>query len=220
MKYCPECKREYEDDSLRFCLEDGTRLTREDVSPTIAGPTMVLPANEAGPTTISRVARPNVPAPSAPAETRAHIDAPVGQVLPASLSALPVRIVVGILFVISLILTIIGWATWGAYTVRRLPLVLLFISVIVLAIVRAPRHPKVSLLVGLALCFDLIETFVYMTFFRNLSSFQSFQTINTVITVCDDISLAIILVLLTMAVLAGRKISPANFLEENQHEYT
>lgn len=29
MKYCPQCKRTYSDDSLRFCLDDGTVLARD-----------------------------------------------------------------------------------------------------------------------------------------------------------------------------------------------
>src|ERR1041385_5694192 len=30
MKTCPKCKKQYSDDSLNFCLEDGTPLTRYD----------------------------------------------------------------------------------------------------------------------------------------------------------------------------------------------
>jgi len=43
MKRCPECKRDYADDSLRFCLEDGTPLVapRTSVEPP---PTEILPA--------------------------------------------------------------------------------------------------------------------------------------------------------------------------------
>jgi hypothetical protein len=43
MKRCPQCNREYADDSLRFCLEDGTSLvaSRTRVEPP---PTEILPA--------------------------------------------------------------------------------------------------------------------------------------------------------------------------------
>ena len=43
MKRCPQCNREYADDSLRFCLEDGTplRASRTSLEPP---PTEVLPA--------------------------------------------------------------------------------------------------------------------------------------------------------------------------------
>lgn len=34
MKHCPQCKRTYRDDSLRFCLDDGTVLAR-DPNPTL-----------------------------------------------------------------------------------------------------------------------------------------------------------------------------------------
>src|SRR5712691_7422120 len=29
MKHCPQCKRTYSDDSLRFCLDDGSVLARD-----------------------------------------------------------------------------------------------------------------------------------------------------------------------------------------------
>ena len=41
MKRCPKCKRKYEDDSLRFCLEDGTPLF--DARDSDAPPTEILP---------------------------------------------------------------------------------------------------------------------------------------------------------------------------------
>src|SRR4051794_10365070 len=99
MKHCPQCHREYEDDSLRFCLEDGIQLTWPD-GPATAEPTMVLPAKQPGPTTISRVARPDVPSVPSPAspDTAADRIAPTQ----ASISSTPpstqiVRIVVATL---------------------------------------------------------------------------------------------------------------------------
>jgi hypothetical protein len=91
--------------------------------------------------------------------------------------------------------------------------VLLFLIVMVLAFVRAPRHPKVSLLVGLALGFDLIETGIYILINRGLQPLQStlqtsdvqMKTVYTVLAVLDDFALAIVLILLTAAVLTGRK---------------
>jgi len=43
MKRCPKCNRKYEDDTLRFCLEDGTLLSavKHDAGPP---PTEILPA--------------------------------------------------------------------------------------------------------------------------------------------------------------------------------
>jgi hypothetical protein len=64
----------------------------------------------------------------------------------------------------------IGWVAWGHITFRRIPLVLLFLGVMILAFIRAPRHPKVSLLTGLALGFDLIESAIYIFISRGLQS--------------------------------------------------
>jgi hypothetical protein len=213
MKQCPKCKREYDDDSLRFCLEDGTQLAREDASPTIAGPTMVLPGNEPGPTTISGVARPDVRLPAAPDTKRHQVGPTQGFASPASLSPGTVRIVIGVLFIAGVVANIIALATWGFIILRRLPLVLLFLSAMLVAFVRARRHPKVSLLLGLALGFDLIETFIYQIINRSLIPLQSslkipepqLQTLYTVLAVLDDFALAAILVLVTAAVLTGRK---------------
>jgi cell division protein FtsX len=209
MKQCPKCKHEYDDDSLRFCLEDGTPLARSDVSPKSEEATAVLRANEPQLTTIAQPARPDVPL---PATVRAHKT--TNENLPAtSRSAGTVRIVIAVLFVISLVLTMIGWVGWGYITFRRIPLVLLFLGVMVLAFVRAPRHPKVSLLTGLALGFDLIESAIYIFINRSLQPLQAtlktsdaqMQTVFTTLTVLDDFALAAVFILLTAAVLTGRK---------------
>lgn len=58
MKRCPKCNRKYDDDTLRFCLEDGTTLsavTRDAEPP----PTEILPAR--GQPTIKSSASPTVP---------------------------------------------------------------------------------------------------------------------------------------------------------------
>jgi len=206
MKQCPKCKHEYDDDSLRFCLEDGTPLARPDVSPKSAEPTAVMPRNEPPQTTIAQPARPDVPL---PATVRAH------KTTNEDLGATPrsagtVRIVIGVLFVISLVLTMIGWVAWGHITFRRIPLVLLFLCVMVLAFIRAPRHPKVSLLTGLALGFDLIESAIYIFISRGLQSTlqtsdAQMQKLFTTLTVLDDFALAAVFILLTAAVLTGRK---------------
>ncbi len=210
MKHCPKCKREYDDDSLRFCLEDGTALTRLHVSQKSAEPTAVLPGNERPPSPIVQPARPEVPL---PATIRAH-QTPKAD---SSLSPGTVRIVIAVLFVISLLLTAIGWVGWGYITLRRTPLVLLFLIGMVIAFVRATRHPKVSLLAGLALGFDLIESAIYVFINRGLFSLQSsvqsstaaqMTTVYTVLSVLDDFALAAVLILLTAAVLTGRKFNP------------
>lgn len=67
MKRCPECNRKYEDDTLRFCLEDGTTLsavTRDAEPP----PTEILPSRvqptlkSSGPTIPSYLSSEEVPA--------------------------------------------------------------------------------------------------------------------------------------------------------------
>jgi hypothetical protein len=62
MKRCPRCNRVFEDDSLRFCLEDGAALVTE-VPPTIASPTMVLPPAQNNAPTLRQVFPPDVQAP-------------------------------------------------------------------------------------------------------------------------------------------------------------
>ena len=58
MKRCPKCKRKYEDDSLRFCLEDGASLsavTREPDPPV----TQIMPSH--GQPTLKSSAEPTIP---------------------------------------------------------------------------------------------------------------------------------------------------------------
>ena len=211
MKQCPKCKQKYDDDSLRFCLEDGTPLARENASPNSADQTAVLPGNERPATTIAQPARPEVPL---PATVRAHKTTEELNRKTSSSSGI-VRIVIAVLFVISLAMTGFSWIASGHGT-RRIPLVLLFLAVMVLAFVRAPSHPKVSLLAGLALAFDLIETAIYILINRGLQPLQStmqtsaaqMKTVYTTLTVLDDFALVAVLILLTAAVLTGRKPIP------------
>ena len=46
MKRCPECERTYSDDTLQFCLEDGTELISEEE--TSADETLVMSAPPEG----------------------------------------------------------------------------------------------------------------------------------------------------------------------------
>ena len=60
MKRCPTCSRVYDDDSLRFCLDDGTNLVER--SPAESVPTtLVLPATEAPVPTMKQTSPPDVP---------------------------------------------------------------------------------------------------------------------------------------------------------------
>jgi hypothetical protein len=62
MKRCPRCNQVFEDDSLRFCLEDGAALVA-DVPPTVASPTMVLPPAQNNSPTLRQAFSPDVQAP-------------------------------------------------------------------------------------------------------------------------------------------------------------
>lgn len=60
MKRCPTCSRVFDDDNLRFCLDDGTNLV--DRSPTEPVPTtMVLPPTAQPVPTMKQAAPPDVP---------------------------------------------------------------------------------------------------------------------------------------------------------------
>lgn len=48
MKRCPTCQRTYTDDSLRFCLQDGTALLSVDDAPSSFDPSATLVLNEGG----------------------------------------------------------------------------------------------------------------------------------------------------------------------------
>jgi TonB family protein len=82
MKLCPACQRTYEDDALRFCLEDGTALVSAEGSAYDPGATIKIPAPRVtggGPTEVmgedqpaaTRAAAPKTPARKygSPAET-------------------------------------------------------------------------------------------------------------------------------------------------------
>jgi protein-export membrane protein SecD len=58
MKRCPACSRVYDDDSLRFCLDDGSDLV-DKMAATVAPPTLAFPDNLPVPT-IKEVFRPEV----------------------------------------------------------------------------------------------------------------------------------------------------------------
>jgi len=196
MKHCPKCKREYEDDSLRFCLEDGTALAGEEVRPTVASPTMVLPVEQQSGPTISKVGRPDVPL-MGKIDARTRVTQPDDS--KPSGSPATTQVIVVVLFVLALIVNVVGLIVWTFIFVRRLPLTLLFLGVMLFAIVRARRHPKASLLAGLAIGFDIIESFLY--FAVNRAAPANFYQ---VLAVLDDFALGGVMILLTAAVLTQR----------------
>ena len=60
MKRCPACSRVYDDEGLRFCLDDGTNLVDKLPLEPIST-TLVLPASEAPAPTIKQTSPPDVP---------------------------------------------------------------------------------------------------------------------------------------------------------------
>jgi hypothetical protein len=55
VKRCPTCNRFFDDETLSFCLEDGTPLIREPASRADSQETLVSPPSPAMPTMVSRV---------------------------------------------------------------------------------------------------------------------------------------------------------------------
>ena len=75
MKRCPKCNREFTDDSLRFCLEDGTPLisvSREPPPPTEMLPPSLQPTRASAEKTIPSYSREPAFVPSPPPAGRTH----------------------------------------------------------------------------------------------------------------------------------------------------
>jgi hypothetical protein len=124
MKLCPHCNRTYSDDSLRFCLDDGTVLTRDPNATLPYGPitheTVTRP-----PVVVSQQPRsPHVPA-MAPSLPTNPVHAPVHAIPPSSSSSpiLTAGVVLIVLFLF--ILTVVGivfiYKYWNASESTALP---------------------------------------------------------------------------------------------------
>ena len=84
MKSCPQCKREYADDSLRFCLEDGTKLVK------VAEPAATLRYSQGSPALEPTVAAGQSLAPGANAQPNLKRILPVVIIVVVLLGALGV----------------------------------------------------------------------------------------------------------------------------------
>lgn len=205
MKRCPKCNLEF-DDELRFCLEDGTALVGDQISPTVASPTMVLPTREETPPTMTQAARPDVPAPPhlAPTRTAANIETAAG-----NSGSSRTMVIIGTLLGAGLLFSFVGLGVWGIFYARRIPMILLCLFGMVLAISQAKKHSTASLMVGISLGLYLLETFVISTanyyIPRILYSFAlGYQTSYLTVSVIDSLAFAAVIILLTAAVFAGR----------------
>src|SRR6266404_10007067 len=144
MKYCPTCNRDYEDDSLRFCLDDGSSLINRDAERSVPGPTMVLPTPRENAATLSQVKRPDVPSPrQAGLNQRSAGDS--GQVSArGDLGSSNIRLFIGVLLAVGLLLVIGGFSLWGMTFGRRIAMLLLCLAGIIVAWVYSKRTPKAS----------------------------------------------------------------------------
>jgi len=106
MKRCPACSRVYDDEGLRFCLDDGTNLV--DKLPAEPIPTtLVLPASEAPALTMKQTQPPDVP--------------PLHDARPRSTAAAAPRKRNVLLWVIiaALLVPFIGGAVLGGYMIFK-----------------------------------------------------------------------------------------------------
>jgi peptidoglycan/LPS O-acetylase OafA/YrhL len=206
MKRCPKCNQEF-DDELRFCLEDGTALVSDEMPATVAAPTMVLPTSQEVPPTLTQAARPDVPPPPHLAATRTAADIETANSSNSGSSR--TVIVIGILLVAGLLFSLGGLGTSGIFYARRTPMILLCLFGMVLAMIRAKKHSRASLMVGISLGFYLVATFVISTAYNYIPRIDNafhlrYQTVPLILSVVDSFAFATVILLLIGAVFAGR----------------
>jgi hypothetical protein len=161
MKHCPTCNRDYEDDSLRFCLEDGTSLINKDAGRAVAEPTMVLPTAQESAATLSQVRRPDVPAPRQPGLSQRYAGDPGQLSAPGGLGFSNIRLVIGALLALGLLLVVGGFGLWGMTFGRRIAMLLLCLAGIIVALAYSQRTPKAALLTALGLGLYLLQAFIH-----------------------------------------------------------
>lgn len=210
MKRCPKCNLQY-DDSLRFCLDDGAELLNIEPAQTATPETLVLPRETPQPT-IKQAARPDVPPPqrARPAETADDFSDGTSAFSSGSSGA---TIGIGILLVLSIIFVFIGVFLEGFVFARRLPTVLLFLSGMILALMRVRRHPRVSLIAASGMWLFLLGELFYLTIAFGINRWSSSATsislhylaIYRTVAVISDFVFATVIALLVRAVFVGRK---------------
>jgi hypothetical protein len=209
MKRCPKCQREFDDD-LRFCLEDGTELVAGGLARTEAPQTAVMPAAGSAQPTLSQVAPPDVP--EVFGRARAANTSP-GKADPTHTSNPPIAsgtaIVIGIILVVGLLLSFIGFSSWGTMFGRRVPMILLCLAGMAVAALRSGKHPTASLLVGLSLGLYIFKSFVFTGFNANLEEWMRilqirYFTLYIMASFVDSIVYGIVIALMVSAVFVGR----------------
>jgi hypothetical protein len=206
MKHCPTCNRDYEDDSLRFCLDDGSSLINKDAGRAVPEPTMVLPTPQENAATLSQVRRPNVPAPRQPGLNQLYPIDPGHLSARGGLGSSNIRLFIGILLALGLLLVVGGFGLWGMTFGRRIPMLLLCLAGIVIAMVYSKHIPKASLLTTLALELYLLQAFIYTGIISWLPKVAQTLTSSfyTFVGVLDNFAVAAVIILMVAAAFTGR----------------
>jgi hypothetical protein len=209
MKRCPKCKREFDDD-LRFCLEDGSELVAGGLGRTEAPETAVLPATGSAQPTLSQVAPPEVPeffGRARAANTLPDKSEPTHTSKPPIASG--TAIVIGIILVVGLLLSFIGFSSWGIMFGRRVPMILFCLAGMAVAGLRSGKHPTASLLAGLGLGLYIFRVFAFTGFNANLEEWTRilqihYRTLYIMASLVDNFVYAIVIALMVSAVFVGR----------------
>lgn len=189
---------------------------RLSLMPPLAVPasTMVLDTPEESPATLSKVGRPDVPAPHQQPMLNRRADGGEGQLSARYVSGRSqVPLIVGIVLAASLLLILGGLGVSGVAFVRRAPMLFLCLAGLIVAMARSKRLPKVSLLTALGLGLYLLQAFAYSAIISWLPTLtQALQihytrtaTIYTFVGVLTSFAFAAVIILLVCAAFTGRK---------------
>lgn len=206
MKHCPTCNRDYEDDSLRFCLDDGSSLINKDAGRAVPEPTMVLPTAQENAATLSQVRQSDVPAPRQPGLSQRYAGDPGQSPARGALGSSNVRLFIGALLAVGLLLVVGGFSLWGMAFGRRIAMLLLCLAGIVVAWVYSKRTPKASLLTALGLELYLLQAFIYTGIISWLPKVAQTLTSSfyTFVGVLDNFAVAAVIILMVAAAFTGR----------------
>lgn len=209
MKRCPKCNLLY-DDSLGFCLEDGTSLIAAPGAPRMAAPTLVLPNTEAYPP-VAQTASPHV-TPSLHVASGKELPARNSNYLdPAASSANAT--VIWIVAAITILMIILRFAILGSVAIAGAPMMAFCLAGLLVAIIRRQLNPRASYLTVLGLGLLVLRGTVtagISSAIPGLGSSMHFagaeiRIAYTILEVLDDFAYAVVIVILVAAVFAGRK---------------
>src|SRR5229473_6197522 len=116
MKQCPTCNKLYDDDTLRFCLEDGETLIRMDKS---GPPTMTMPGSKADDLlpTVAKTGGEEFQAPPPPATIAVEKAPRATKLIPYAIGIFVIGAIVCVLGIVKIVPGGIGtgaaFAFWG-----------------------------------------------------------------------------------------------------------